>query len=254
MEYREKQSDIVANKQLIVSGGKSLDLKILVNTKYYSNKLVIGNDITLTQLQQICDNHNMNIKLEGDCVCHNGVALIKHFIDDSRPTETNLYKVVECIPDSVQLNKNTLDYFSTDSIFKVDSNEVIIPYTKECQTDKQIKNITTEVYRYKIDKSKVVKFENGYKNLLEFKIICDELYTPPTLNTIDLKQINVKDLYMYSNKRVKLIHSYSILDDNEECFEDGILKEKGIKIHLRQEIYNFAILDYPELKDKFVVL
>lgn len=253
-EYREKQSDIVANKQLIVSGGTSLDLKILVNTKYYSNKLVIGNDITLTQLQQICDNHNMNIKLEGDCVCHNGFALIKHFTDDSRPTETNLYKVVECIPDSVQLNKNTLDYFSTDSIFKVDSNEVIIPYTKECQTNKQIKNITTEVYRYKIDKSKVVKFENGYKNLLEFKIICDELYLPPTLNTVDLKQINAKDIYMYSNKRVNLIHSYSILDDNDEYFEDGVLKEKDIKIHLRQSVYDFAILDYPELADKLVVL
>ena len=59
---------------------------------------------------------------------------------------------------------------------------------------------------------------------------------------------------MYSNKRVNLIHSYSILDDNDEYFEDGVLKEKDIKIHLRQSVYDFAILDYPELADKLVAL
>ena len=46
----------------------------------------------------------------------------------------------------------------------------------------------------------------------------------------------------------------SLLDDNDEYFEDGVLKEKDIKIHLRQSVYDFAILDYPELADKLVVL
>lgn len=232
---------------------------------------------------QICDYATQYNNIHRHFVIDNKVTFVSPQ-DISR--DLNLFNGV-CLTKSVQDTTNPLQFYTklvNMSSYKVTLGDIFLQATGGAPTylfshlfredciDSSIYVPYSDKYSYVVSDPKSsrflsftkVIFGNGLKtNLYVHTPKAKTLYLPPSMNIIDFGSFdrNVCEIFIYSNSRLTF-HNVSVFSSlngyDISTFVAMIVSSKyqGLslvyKIHVRQSVYDYVAIDYPECISVFI--